>query len=395
MTSGTDTAVSAIEHVVRRDAALQEDDLRVLLTALTRTPPGADHDPLYDVALRRSLYAPVADALGFKPDLEPPALTEDRPGPPRRSSLVFWAYRNYRGFADRSGAEPAPASLATIRRLATAALVLLRAAIVIDDIQDGSVTRYGAPALHVSHGVPIALNTASWLITEALRHVDDPAVAASLTTTIGRGFVGQAADMSSRDADTRAELVNASPAARVRFWEAAAVLKTGTLFRMRMDAAATALAVAEDERHTIDEAMRRLGLASQLYDDLSDLVPEFGGANTHEDFGGLGNRVTLQLLGADGVPAGARLPDDELKGDALKDFVLGHPALHSTLLSLSAEAVELKRSAKEMVHSVCRSDRSAAYFDFALERRGHMIDRLHETVRQQESDRQQHGRSSR
>jgi hypothetical protein len=34
------------------------------------------------------------------------------------------------------------------------------------------------------------------------------------------------------------------------------------------------------------------------------------------------------------------------------------------------------------VRGVCRSDRSAAYFDLTIERKGHLIDRLYATVRQ-------------
>ena len=49
---------------------------------------------------------------------------------------------------------------------------------------------------------------------------------------------------------------------------------------------------------------------------------------------------------------------------------------------LAAEAVRLKREAKKSVYGVCRSDRSAAYFDLTIERKGHLIDRLHETLQQ-------------
>jgi geranylgeranyl pyrophosphate synthase len=284
--------------------------------------------------------------------------------------MVYWAYRNYRGFPEEL---ENTADLAVIRRTAVAVRILLKAAVALDDIQDGSEVRYGEAALHATHGTPLALNTGAWLIMSALRHAADPAVVDSLVRAVGNGFTGQAVDLSSRTALTRAELLAAPRATRVDFWESTAALKTGTLFWMPLDAAVAGLRVVEDDRLALDSAMRQLGLASQLFNDLTDFVPELGGANTHEDFDGLGNRVFLELLdeGGDIPPA-----------EDFKPYVLGHPKLEGTLLALAEEAVALKRAAKDTVHGVCRSERSAAYFDVTIERKGHLIDRLLATVRQ-------------
>ncbi|WP_210589413.1 polyprenyl synthetase family protein [Streptomyces sp. GESEQ-35] len=361
---------AGVEAVVRQDAALLEDDLREFIGSLAVEESG----DMYATALSRCLYAPVADALASK--VGQAALSPDRgapghDGPRLRPSMVYWAYRNYRGFPGETGDDAA--DLAVVRRTAVAVRILLKAAVALDDIQDGSDVRYGEPTLHRTHGIPLALNTGSWLIMAALRHAADPAVAASLIRAVSNGFTGQAGDMSARTARTRADLLAAPRGERVRFWESVAALKTGTLFWMPLDAAVAGLGVVEDERRALDDAMRRLGLASQLFNDLTDVVPELGGANTHEDFDGLSNRVFLELLDSAEPPAA---------GEQLKSFVLGHPRFQRTLLELSAEAVELKRSAKEAVHRVCRSARSAAYFDVTIERKGHLIDRLHETVRQ-------------
>ncbi|MFF3870801.1 polyprenyl synthetase family protein [Streptomyces sp. NPDC001978] len=360
--------VTDVEAVVRRDAALLEGDLAEFLGSLTL--PGSS---VRAAALRRALYEPVAEAVGSKVGQEalPPVAGGHQA--PLRPSMVYWAYRNYRGFPGGDEAEASSADLAAIRRAAVAVRVLLKAAVALDDIQDGSAVRYGEPALHVGQGVPVALNTGCWLITAALRHAADPAVVDSLLEAVGEGFTGQALDLSTRSADTRAELTAAPHVDRVAFWEETAAHKTGTLFWMPLHAALAALRVVEDEQRTLDEAMRQLGLASQLFNDLTDFLPEFGGARTHEDYDGLGNRVVLELLDA---PEGA-----ELTAEDLKSYVLGHPKLEATLLTLSAEAVALKHAAKEAVHGVCRSDRSAEYFDVTIERKGHLIDRLHETVR--------------
>lgn len=369
-----------VDAVVRRDAALLEDDLRAFLDALTSGTaggPAADGTAsLYATALHHCLHAPVADALGSKAGQQALPPSPGAPGgtAPLRPSIVYWAYRNYRGFPDGpQDAGAASPDLALVRRVAVAVRVLLKAAVVLDDIQDGSVMRYGEPALHVTHGVPVALNTGSWLIMAALRHAADPAVVAALVRAVGDGLTGQALDLATRAPEVRAGLPSASREERVRFWESVAERKTGTLFRMPLDAALAALRVGEEERHVLDGAVRRLGLASQLFNDLSDVVPEAGGAKAHEDFDGLGNRVFLELLDTEPPPTGGRL----------KAYVLGHPGLRATLLDLSAEAVELKRAAKEAVHSVCRSPRSAGYFDVTIERKGHLIDRLHRILSRQ------------
>lgn len=359
-----------MEKIVRQDAALLEDDLGAFLDALTdgggpaRTEARTD---VYADALRRTLHEPVADALGSKVGQQALPPRPDAPGgtAPLRPSMVYWAYRNYRGFSGEFGDD-----FAAIRRTAVAVRVLMKAAVALDDIQDGSAIRYGEPALHVTHGVPVALNTGAWLITSAIRHVGQPAAAQALLESVSRGFTGQAGDLASRTDATRASLLAAPHADRVHFWESVAALKTGTLFWMPLEAALAALGVQEDDRDALDDAMRRLGLASQLFNDLTDVVPEFGGANTHEDFDGLGNRVFLELLDTEPPPA---------KAD-LRTYVLDHPKLDETLLRLSAEAVELKRAAKEAVHSVCRSDLGAAYFDLTIDRKGHLIDRLHRTL---------------
>ncbi|MGY1500589.1 polyprenyl synthetase family protein [Streptomyces sp. QTS52] len=368
-----------VAGVVRSDAALLEDDLAEFLGSLT-APAGVAAQSVYESALRRSLYEPVADAVGSKVGQEALPPTPGAPGgnqAPLRPSMVYWAYRNYRGFPDEIGNEvgggDSAADLAVVRRAAVAVRVMLKAFVAIDDIQDGSEVRYGEPALHVTHGVPLALNTGSWLIAAVLRHAADPAVVDSLLRAVESGFTGQAVDLSTRTAETRAQLLAAPLEERVAYWESLAALKTGTLFRMPLDSALAGLRVVDDEQYTLDAAMRQLGLASQLFNDLTDFVPEFGGGRIHEDYDGLSNRVFLELLDPDSSP---------LAGEQLKAYVLGHPKLESTLLALAAEAVLLKREAKESVYRVCRSDRSAAYFDLTIERKGHLIDRLHETLQQ-------------
>jgi geranylgeranyl pyrophosphate synthase len=338
-------------NTVRADSALLEADLRQFLAELPTSP-----SPMVDAALRAGFHEPVADALGSKVGQE---ALRPRGGAGFRPSLVYWVFRNYQGF----DAEPTD----VIRRVAVAIRILLKAAVVLDDIEDGSTVRYGEPALHTTHGVPFALNTGAWLVVAALDHAGE--VAGALVGAVRNGFVGQAVDMSSRLPEVRRDLAAASTADRRRFWESAATGKTSTLFRMPSDAAATALGVPAGERALLDDAMRTMGFASQLFNDLTDFVPEFGAANTHEDFDGLTNRVCLELLDS-----------TERVGDELQEYTLAHPDFGETLHRLAAEAVDLKKAAKNQLHELCHSADSAAYLDLTIDRKGHLMERLRDHV---------------
>src|SRR5688572_20803444 len=63
-------------------------------------------------------------------------------------------------------AEPLPESL---RKAAIAVECFHKASLVHDDIEDADTVRYGRPALHAQHGVPIALNAGDLLLGEGYR----------------------------------------------------------------------------------------------------------------------------------------------------------------------------------------------------------------------------------
>ena len=56
-----------------------------------------------------------------------------------------------------------------LRRLAVAVECFHKASLIHDDIEDNDSLRYGEPTLHVSHGVPFALNVGDFLLGEGYR----------------------------------------------------------------------------------------------------------------------------------------------------------------------------------------------------------------------------------
>jgi geranylgeranyl pyrophosphate synthase len=88
--------------------------------------------------------------------------------------------------------------------LGAAILEMLHAAsLVVDDIQDNSAMRRGAPTMHREHGVPLALNAGNWLYFFPLLKVRELNLAPSLELqvihdchqTLLRGHYGQALDL--------------------------------------------------------------------------------------------------------------------------------------------------------------------------------------------------------
>ncbi len=57
----------------------------------------------------------------------------------------------------------------SVRRLAVAVECFHKASLVHDDIEDGDETRYDSPTLHVTHGIPIAINAGDLLLGEGYR----------------------------------------------------------------------------------------------------------------------------------------------------------------------------------------------------------------------------------
>lgn len=146
--------------------------------------------------------------------------------------------------------------------------------LIVDDIQDGSQERRGAPAVHLIHGMPRALNAGNWMYFWALSTVDglEPAtpgvrdrIRGRLVQTMFDCHLGQALDLTARiDRLAQAEV----PA----LVATTAMLKTGALmgFAARLGAA-VAGAPAEHEEG-LARFGRRLGVGLQMLDDFGNLT---------------------------------------------------------------------------------------------------------------------------
>jgi geranylgeranyl pyrophosphate synthase len=151
--------------------------------------------------------------------------------------------------------------------------ILHAGSLVVDDIEDDSVERRGAPALHRVHGTPVALNAANWLYcwapalleTLALPAHVELVVQRRVAKTMLRCHYGQSLDLGVPVTEVPQARVMATVRTTTR-------LKTASLFELAVSLGAlTAGADAAIERPLVAFA-RAFGVFLQMLDDQSGVA---------------------------------------------------------------------------------------------------------------------------
>lgn len=199
----------------------------------------------------RALLAPARDFLR-------------RPGKRFRGELVRSSWQLAGGAADACPLE-----------LELCLELLHAGSLIIDDIEDDSDQRRGAPSLHRQIGVPLALNTGNCLYFVPFvllgRVAGGPQITAALYRRTSAALVdchrGQALDLS-------AQVDQLAPAEVPRVVAATTRLKTGAL--MSLGAALPALAAGAPAARVeaLEQFGRQLGVGLQMLDDLGSLGRE-------------------------------------------------------------------------------------------------------------------------
>jgi geranylgeranyl pyrophosphate synthase len=235
--------------------------LELLERALSAEALGAGVEPGSPTAcgIARALAAPAAEILR-------------RPGKRFRARLVEAA-------GALVGAEPdLPEALALLVEL------LHAGSLVVDDIEDGSSHRRGAPALQHKVGVPLALNTGNWLYfwpfellgTLGFEPTVELALRRRMTRALYRGHLGQALDL-----DTRASEVSQRDVSGLA--TSIARLKTGELMKLAATLAPVAVRASDRSTRALASFGMRLGTALQMHDDLGNLGGRGDSLRRHED----------------------------------------------------------------------------------------------------------------
>jgi geranylgeranyl pyrophosphate synthase len=147
--------------------------------------------------------------------------------------------------------------------------------LVIDDIEDGSTQRRGAPALHAAVGLPLALNTGNFLYFWPLEQLGELGLSKGLELALYREYArtmcrahrGQALDLS-----VRASELPQADASTIA--SAIAELKTGALTAFAARLGALAAHASRARVDALGEFGARLGTSLQCLDDVGSVSSE-------------------------------------------------------------------------------------------------------------------------
>lgn len=165
---------------------------------------------------------------------------------------------------------PLPESL---RRAAVAVECFHKASLVHDDIEDADEERYGRDALHVEHGVPVALNAGDLLVGEGYRLLAacgaPPEVCAQLVQIAAAGHrelcLGQGQELAwmRHPGAVKADAV-------IDIFRR----KTSPAFEVALRVGAALAGANEETQRVLREYSEALGIAYQIRDDVDDLATD-------------------------------------------------------------------------------------------------------------------------
>jgi geranylgeranyl pyrophosphate synthase len=206
-----------------------------------------------------ALVGPLTDFLG-------------RPGKEFRARLVRLGFQ----LSGRNHAPPAELPLIME--------ALHSGSLIVDDIEDESSERRGAPALHCLYGLPRALNAGNFLYFWALELLTRLELPPITELTLHRAFSrtllachqGQALDLSVDVTELEQSEVRSTVSAVTQ-------LKTGKLCELAAYLGAVAGGASQSKAQAIAQFGRELGIGLQMLDDLGSIVSERRAHKGHED----------------------------------------------------------------------------------------------------------------
>jgi len=246
-----------------RDTAVDLDRVRALLhLRAARCEPRRDPEALRGRV--ESWFTPEAlTALLGADDSHPGQVARawlGRSGKRWRPLLTACAWQ---ALADDCGEVPD-----SVRRLAVAVECFHKASLIHDDIEDGDDRRYDSPTLHVTEGVPVALNVGDLLLGEGYRLIAGCDLPAERLTRILAIAAQGHRDLSVGQGEELAWC--RAPRALTVDWVLDVFrLKTAPAFEvaLRLGALATG---ADEPGDTLSRFSAALGVAYQIRDDIED-----------------------------------------------------------------------------------------------------------------------------
>lgn len=176
------------------------------------------------------------------------------------------------GFGLFSSAHPDAEAERALRMCGEAIEALHTGSLIVDDIEDQSEWRRGAPTLHLRYGLPTALNAGNWLYFYAFERLRQVELAGSdrklllyeLTECILReAHCGQALDVG-----TDVSLL--SPQHCIEICRASLELKSGALMGLALGLGAIVAGISKESLRTLVLRGIDFGVSLQMFDDLGN-----------------------------------------------------------------------------------------------------------------------------
>lgn len=233
--------------------SFREDGLRSFLCLSRRE---GDAAATVEAALQKSLAVPLQDFY-------------NRPRKEFRAQLVRIGFRLF------TDAPIEGESAAALELAAEAIEALHTGSLIVDDIEDQSEWRRGAPTLHLRYGMPTALNAGNWLYFFAFQKLksisftgenaaDRKLLLFDLTESILReAHCGQALDVGT-------DMAELSPRDCIEISRASLELKSGALMALALGLGAIIAGVDEEKLQRIVARGLDFGVSLQMFDDLGN-----------------------------------------------------------------------------------------------------------------------------
>jgi geranylgeranyl pyrophosphate synthase len=158
-----------------------------------------------------------------------------------------------------------------VKQIAVAVECFHKASLVHDDIEDGDALRYGAAALHMQHGVPVAINVGDLLIGEGYRllaECDAPGNVRAQLLRVAAGGHRQLCLGQGTELDWARHPRPLSSSEVIEIFRR----KTSPAFEVALRLGATYGGAPENVHPTLTRYSDALGVAYQIRDDLDDLT---------------------------------------------------------------------------------------------------------------------------
>ncbi len=224
-------------------------------------------------------HGSVADEIWHAALMDPIDDLTTRSAKHFRGHLVRLAYRLASG-SDRWS----PLAKKRCEILANIAELIHAGSLIVDDIQDGSTMRRGAPALHIRYGVPLALNAGNWLYfwpfellkKAGLSRQNEFLAYQHCQRMLLRAHFGQALDVGADIEELKQDDV---PGVCLASME----LKSGALMGFAVLLGGLLADFPERGLLVLDEFGHDLGVALQMFDDIGNVQGKREPAKRYED----------------------------------------------------------------------------------------------------------------